>query len=266
MAGLAKTNKFLFSTASVLIGPQADFLKLNTAAHSIGLVKNVSVDASPTITDLTQGIMNDLVDNQVTNMNVTVGFEVYEYTPRNLAYGLTMDGSLAKYDTVLGTTYTLGAAVNAAATTFTLVGDRTQQFAAGSYGYLQEGTDDVVFVFKVASSTFTTPNTTVTITGYPIPTGMTFSTANGKAGILNKIDFDPTGVTSFMSCRIIGNMKNDGRPIVLHFPKCRITKGFNLRFAADNFGNLPFEFSPYQPIATDVGYSADFPQRTHVTM
>jgi hypothetical protein len=267
MAGFAKTSKFMFSSASILIAPQASFLALNAPAHSIGLVKNVTISADPRITELTQGIMNDLVDQQVTGMDVKVAAEVYEYTPRNLAYGLSLDGSLTKYDTVVGTTYPLAATVNAAATTLTVATDVTTAFAAGKWFFIQEGTDDYVYVAKVLSSTYGAPNTTITFTGYAIPTGMTFSTANGRIGLLNKIDFDPTAVSGFMAARIIGTMKNDsGRPITLHFPKIRITKGFNLRFATDNFGNLPFEFSPYTPTPSDAGYSADFPNRFHVTM
>lgn len=266
MAGAAKTSKFLFSTATVLVGPQSSFLTLNANAHSIGLVKNVTVDASPSMTELTQGIMNDLVDSQVTAMDVKVSCEVYEYTARNLAYGLMLDGSLAKFDDVVSTTYSLAGAVNAAATTFTVATDQTAKFTAGSYAFLQEGTDDYVHVVKVVSSTYAAPNTTVTFTGYAVPTGMSFSTANGRVGLFNKIDFDPNAVSSFMSCRIIGTGKNDKRPIVLHFPKIRVTKGFALRFASDGFGNMPFEFTPYTPISSDSGYSADFPNRFHATI
>lgn len=265
MAGTAKTDRFHFSTASVLVGKQSEFKSLNEAAHSIGLVKNVSVPADPTIVDLTQGITNDVVDQQVTGVNVRASMEVYEYTAKNLAYGLALDGTQTKFDSVTFTTQPLQAAVNAGATTFVMVGDHTTDFVPGAYGFLQEGSDSYVHIFKVTSSAFAAGNTTVTITGYPVPTGMTFSTANGRAGVSNKIDYDPNAISSYLSCRIIGTMKADKRPVVLHFPKIRILKGFNMRFAADNFGNMPFEFTPYTPIPTDAGYSADFPHRMSVT-
>lgn len=265
MAGTAKTSKFHFSTASVLVGKQSEFLTLNEASHSIGLVKNVAVTADPTIVDLTQGILNDVVDQQITGVNVRASFEVYEYTAKNLAYGMALDGTATTYNPVTATASPVKAAVAAGATTFTLDTDRTSDFVAGAYGFLQEGLDSYVHVFKVISSAFATGTTTVTITGYPVPTGMNFSTVNGRAGIFNKIDYNPANINSFLSCRIIGTMKNDNRPLILHFPKIRILKGFNLRFAADGFGNMPFEFTPYAPIASDVGYSADFAQRMTVT-
>ena len=34
-------------------------------------------------------------------------------------------------------------------------------------------------------------------------------------------------------------------------------KGLAINFATDNFSNMPFEANPYQPTATDVGYSLD---------
>lgn len=266
MSGNARTTKFHFSTASVLVGAQSEFLSLNTAAHSLGLVKNVAVSADPKIVDLTQGIMNDLVDQQVNGMDVKVSAEVYEYTPKNLAYGLGLDGALSKYTSVISTTYSPAANIIAAATTFTIAGDHTTDFVAGAYGFLQEGTDDYTHIFKVLSSAYAAPDTTVTFTGYPIPAGMSFSAVNGRLGLVNKIDFDPNAVTTFQSCRIIGTSKQDKRPVVMHFPKIKITKGFSMKFASDNYGNMPFEFSPYTPLASDVGYSPDFSQRLSVTL
>lgn len=266
MSGLAKTSNFHFSLASVLVGKQSDFLSLNEAEHSIGLVKNVTISADPSITDLTQGILNDLVDQQITGINIRASFEVYEYTSKNLAYGMALDGTSTAYNSVTQTATPLKANVAAGATTFTMDGDKTTDFVAGAYGFLQEGLDSYAHVFKVASSAFASGTTTVTITGYAVPTGMAFSTANGRAGVFNKIDYNPDHVSGFHSARIVGTMKKDNRPLILHFPKIRILKGFNLRFANDAFGNMPFEFSPYTPIPTDVGYSADFAQRMTVTM
>lgn len=265
MSGSAKTTKFHFSLASVLVGPQASFLSLNEADHSIGLVKNIAVTADPTIVDLTQGVINDVVDQQVTNVNVRASFEVYEYTAKNLAYSMALDGTSSLYTPVTQTSQPLKAAVAAGATTFTMDGDHTADFPAGSFGFLQEGLDSYAHIFKVVSSAFASTTTTVTITGYAVPTGMAFSTANGRAGVFNKIDYNPSAINTFHSCRIVGTMKNDSRPLVLHFPKIRILKGFNMRFASEAFGNMQWEFTPYTPIPTDTGYSADFAQRMSVT-
>ena len=44
-------------------------------------------------------------------------------------------------------------------------------------------------------------------------------------------------------------------PITLVFPKVKITRGMNLNFTTDNFGNMPFEFTPYSMVAGDALYN-----------
>ncbi len=258
--GIAQTGQFQFSTATVCLAPMAQQKAINPAVHSIGLTKNVKVDASPNKVDLTQGISNDVVATVINNINLVASCEVYEFTPKNLAYGLSLDGS--SLVTPAAPT-PLKAAVAAAATTFTLDGDQTAAFPAGSWGYLQEDNGDYVHVFRVASSAVATGTTTVTFTGYPVPAGMAFSTA-GRAGSYAKIDADPDQMNSYYAMRVIGTSIVDKRPITLHFPKVRITKGFSMAFSADNFGNLPFEFTPMAPIPNDVGYDPAFRNRMSV--
>lgn len=264
MAGLAKTDRFQFSTASILVGPQADQLKLNSVDHSIGLVKNVIVDANPTSIELTQGLQNDVVFSANNSMQLKISAEVYEYTARNLAYGLSLDATSPSLFTTSPVPVALTAPVAAAATTLTVSSDVSAQFPAGSWAFLQEGTDDVVHLFKVTSSAFASTITTITFTGYPVPTGMTFTTAAGRIGKVNKIDADPNASNASVAVRIIGNLVTDKRPIMLHFPKVKILKGFSMRFTSDGFGNLPFEFTPYTPVPTDPGYTADFKQRMSI--
>lgn len=262
MPGAPSTDQFFFSTATVLVGPQTDQVSLTPSKHSIGLVKNVSFEANPSTVDLTQGIQNDVVMQIVNNLDVKASMEVYEYTSRNLAYGLGLDGSLTKYtsntDVFLTTSSTA-----AAATTIIVTSDVTQKIAAGDWGFIQDGTDDKVHIFKVASVATTTGNTTITITGWPIPASVTFS-AGSRVGKVAKIDFDANATNAFFSVRVIGTLIKDKRPIVLHCPKVRITKGFSLKFASDGFGNMPFEFAPLLPISTDPGYTSEFNQRIHV--
>lgn len=82
MTGLAKSSEFLLSSATVMIGPMADLKKLNPAAHSIGLVKNMAVNIETSKTELTQGLSNDVVASVITGNTVTVAGEVYEYTAK----------------------------------------------------------------------------------------------------------------------------------------------------------------------------------------
>jgi hypothetical protein len=266
MAGLAKTNAFQFTMASVLIGPMASQLTLNTAAHSIGLVKGLKINSTTGFVDLGQGVQNQIIESMVNKFDVTCSCEVYEYTSRNLAYGLGLDGTAPTSYVPVVTDYPLAAAVAAAATSATVASDVHAQFLAGQFGYLQESSDDVCHVFKTnAASVYSSPNTTISFTGYPVPTGMAFDTANGVIGAFNKIDTNPVLANQYFAMRVVGVTSDASqRPVIVHFPKVKITKGFAMAFENSNFANLPFEFQPMVPVPNDPGYNADFSQMMSV--
>lgn len=259
--GLAKKDRFQFSMATLMVAPQADQVSINETAHALGLVKNVAVESTPGIVDLTQGVFNDVVASQTNDLQLKVSAEIYEFTAKNLMYGLGLDPSTT-HDPITDV-FPLAASVSGGATTATVSGDETTEFAAGKWIYLQEGTSDKIHVAKIASSAFST-NTTITFTGFPVPTDMTFSPTAGRVGVFHKIDVDPNAANKYFSVRIAGALHSDKRPIIIHFPKVRISKGFAMNFMNDNFGNLPFEITPMTPLSGDPGYSADFPNRMHL--
>lgn len=251
--GTAQTGRFQFSTATLCLAPMAQQKAINPQTHSVGLIKNVKVDATPSKVDLTQGPMNDVVATVVNGMPITVSGEVYEYTAKNLAYGLSLDPAgivdMAAPQAITG-------AVAAGATTFTTAA--ANAFAVGDWGYIQEGQDDQVHVFKVSA----VAGSAITFAGYPVPTGLSFSAGAGaRVGEFNKIDADPSKANNNFAARIIGVSVDSNVPVTLHFPKVRITRGFSMGFSADNFGNMPFELTPMVPLPTDAGYDPDFKTR-----
>jgi hypothetical protein len=252
--GTALTSRFMFGTASILVGPPLAQKALTPASHSLGLVKNVKVDAAPTKVDLTQGISNDVVATVTNGFPITISGEIYEYTAKNLAYGLGLDGGglVTQADGVA-----IGAPVASAATSVTVAS--AGAFQVGDWIYLQENQDDQIHVAQLSA----VAGTSLTFAGYPVPTGMSFST-NGRVGELTKTDADPVKANTNVSVRILGLSQKDKSPIILHFPKCRITKGFSMAFSSDNFGNMPFEFTPMTPLPDDPGYDANFRQRMSV--
>ena len=261
MPGLAKTSNFQFTTASVLIAPQASQLTLNAAAHSIGLVKNLNVTTDTGFVNLGQGVQNQIVASMVNKFDVKCSTEVYEYTSRNLAYGLGLDGTSAVTYVPIAADFPLAAAVAAAATTATVTTDVHTTFPVNQWGYLQEGTDDTVHVFKTNAAATYSSSTSISFTGYPVPTGMSFDTTAGVIGAFNKVDANPLLANQYFSVRIIGVTSDSSqRPVIIHFPKAKITKGFAMAFESNNFANLPFEFMPLVPSPSDPGYTADFNQ------
>lgn len=259
MAGEPKTNQFMLSSASLMLAPMADQLTINPAVHSIGLVKNVQVSADPQFVELGFGITNQLVMSVKNQTGLRVSAEVYEYTPKNLAYAIGLDVGASSY-AMNTTTYAVSAQVDAGDTTLTIATDVSSSFTVGKWFFLQTnaGGRDVVHVAKVSAVAYSSPDTTVTFTGFATPTGVDFAVATTRVGLINKMDVLNETENVTFSCRIVGLMAKDKRPVIIHMPKVKVTRGFNMNFSTENFGNLPFELTPYQPIVGDPGYSADF--------
>jgi hypothetical protein len=262
MFGLARTDDFMLSTATLMVGALGQVANLNPSTHAIGLVKNLVISQDTTLTELTQGITNDVVASLVTGNSITGSCEVYEYTSRNLAYGLMLDGTQAAFNANT-LVHNPNAAINAAATTLTLATDLTTTYTVGSWIFIQDMNTDRVHIARVSASAFATATTTVTFAGYAIPAGVTFPATTTRVGKVNKLDSSPSN-TNF-SMKIVGQIADTfNTPVTILIPKAKITKGFSMAFNADNFGNLPFEFVPYVPVPTDPGYDANFAQRLHV--
>lgn len=247
--GTAKTGRFQFSTATLCIAEMKDQLAINPLIHSLGLVKNVKVDATTSKVDLTQGIQNDVIASVVNGNPITGSGEVYEYTAKNFAYGLSQDPTgIVDMALPVG----VAAPVAAKATEVTLA-DTIDGAAVGSWIYIQENLDDQIHIAKLSA----VADKSLTFAAFPLPDGLAFS-ANARVGLLNKIDTDASKSNNNFAVRIIGIALDGSTPITLHFPKCRITKGFSMAFSSDNFSNMPFEWTPLVPLPTDEGYSSDF--------
>jgi hypothetical protein len=254
MAGTAQTKSFLLSSATVMVGPQADLHKLNPAEHSIGLVKNFTMNADPTFVELTQGLKNHIVMSVKNGEGIRCSMEVYEYTLRNLAYAAGFDASGAGYDPV-DTIWVTSAAI-ATNTVVEVASDITTDLAAGDYVFLQNGYDDKVHIAKVASAVFATSKTTVTFaTGYETPVGASFPIGS-RLGKVKKLEMgNGTNVQPELAAKIVGLLPKDNAPFTILLPRMKISKGFGVAFQTDNFGNLPFEFTPYAGTPEDPFYA-----------
>lgn len=257
MPGLAKTDKFLLSTATVMIGAMTDLHNLNPAAHSIGLVKNFQLSMEPEYTELTQGLTNAVVMSVRTSEPVRASMEVYEYTLRNITYAAGLDASGTAYDTISGLALST-ASISAAATAIVVAGDVTLTYPVGSFIFIQAGTgdnSDIVHIAKVSAVAYASPNTTITFTGYAIPTGVTFPVGSRvgkivKTPLSSGVIFQPE-----LCAKVVGTLPKNNEPFTILFPKIKITNGLNIAFDSGQFTNLPFEFTPYAGVSTDPFYS-----------
>jgi len=256
MSGLAKTNEFLLSSATIMIGTAADrtdLFVLSPEKHSLGLVKNITVNSETSETELTQGINNQPVASVNTSESTSIACEVYEYTKRNLAYAAQVDARSAGFDSFGAAgvfTTTTAIASGAAITTITLTATPTTGLiVAGDWICLQDSLilDHTVFA-KVASIT----GAVITLdTSYAVP--LAANTGFGAGSKVWKVTPLKIGQQArfTVAIKITGLLPETGEPISLLFPKAKITKGLALSFATDNFTGMPFEFKPYALTAAD---------------
>ena len=108
MAGEARTSAFSLAAATVMLGLQSELFNLEPDQNSIGLVKNFTATATPTFTNLTQGVEGNTVASVMTNNVVRATFETYEYTARNLAYALSLEGGSLTQPPSSGSTWETG--------------------------------------------------------------------------------------------------------------------------------------------------------------
>lgn len=254
MAGYAKTNSFLLSTATLMIGPTTDLYNLNSN-HSVGLVKNLTVTSEPTYTELYQGVKQSMVYSVKTQNPVTISCEVYEYTSKNLTYALGLDGSTLSTQT----TYPLAANITGPSTSVAVTSSSNPGWASGNWIMIQENKTDVVHIGRINTYSYTSPTASVTLTSATqVPSGVSFTSASGRAGRMNVIDIGNKVDEPFFSCKIVGILPENSLPVTILIPKVRITRGFTLAFTSDNYGNMPFELAVFDLVPTDPFYN-DFP-------
>ncbi|WP_353645767.1 hypothetical protein [Mesorhizobium sp. WSM2239] len=255
MAGNAKTNKFMLSTATVMLGPLADLHALNPTEHSIGLVKNFQLTGEAQYTELTQGIRNAVVMSVRTGEGLRTSCEVYEFTAKNLAFAAGLDASGTSYD-VVDEWSALAAVADDASTELTLAAATTAPIAVGDYIFLQKGQDDYVHVVKVGAIDITVPASPeiTPAAGFEVPAGMSFPIGT-RVGRLKRVDIGTSVTQPDLACKVTGILPKDNSPFTILLPKVKVTRGLGVSFASDNFSNMPFEMQPYEMVMADPFYS-----------
>ena len=241
--GLAMTNRFMLGAATLLLGPQADLFNLTRATHSVGLIKNFALTAEPTFTDLSQGVKNTLVYSVMTGNNARASAELYEFTPKNLAYVAQMNGATMTVATNIETTLSAGVTASAGSPATAVDVTSATGFAEGDWILIQDPTtpDDAV-VRKIAS-----------IATNAITTNPNIQRNLANASVVRRVNFVDVGTKEeqpFFSAMVLGTLA-DGSEISVALPKVRITNGLNLSFATNDYGNMPIELGIYDLTPTD---------------
>lgn len=249
MAGEARSSNFMLGTATVMIGPRDKLYELNPQEHSLGLVKNFVCESTKEQLELGQGVQNTTVFTRSTGSTTRGTFEAYEYTPKNLAYALSLDGGsvMDKPGTPRKTT---ALSTNGSDGTHTLTVDSPttpQTIAIGDFVTLREPSNNNVYLAKVQQ---VTPSMIVRV-----DVGNTKKFEIGTVvQACNVLAVGNSSESEEYAAKVVGQMA-DGTWVSLFFPRIRITSGMTLAFSTDNYGNQPFEFKPMQLIAGEKFYA-----------
>jgi hypothetical protein len=243
-----------------MIAPYADVVsvfELTPDLHSVGMVRNVTLNQESDQIELRKGIQQNLVDSKKSNVKTTLSAEVFEFSAQNVFYSLSIGSQAVALKRGKLKTAAAGDDATIVVTSDPLPGDATSGISAagdipnGATVLLQipgSGNDYVLPVRVTADTTVATTDYTVTVA---IPTGMDFPIGT-KVWIVNEVPVASTAEQDFFKVKVVGTLSNNERPVTLILPKVKINKGFQIQFDEGNYTSMPFEFSPYFLAASEV--------------
>lgn len=259
MAADTKTNAYLLGNATLMMTPFGnDPFALTPANDSIGMVKNIAMNVESDTIELRNGIQQVLVDSQKSNVRTTISAEVYEFSAKNLLLGLSFNRSVTPPKRGKLKAAITGPTATIVVNTNPLPGDPSSGISAvgdipmGSTVIIQRanGEDDYVIPLRVTAATTTSASDyTVTVA---VPTGMTFA-AGDTVWVVNEVPIGDQADQDFFSLKIAGTLSNYDKPVVMIIPKVKVTRGFQINFSETDYGNMPFEFTPYYLNSTEAG-------------
>jgi|26BtaG_2_1085354.scaffolds.fasta_scaffold00023_85 hypothetical protein len=257
MAGEAKTTDFMLGTATVMIGNPEDLYKLNPEQHSVGLVKNFTIEATKERSDLTQGRTNDVVFTLTTGATTRGTFEMYEYTEKNLAYALGLDGGELVSPEGDAHVVKTSASFSAGSVTLALNDGTGQDIEVGSWVSVRDPISENIVLGTVKTTSGLTDGTAATATievEVPDSTMAWEVPAGAYVSLVTVLDVGSTDVDRDFAAKVQGQLAN-GKWITLLIPKMRVSSGLTMAFGTDNFGNTPFEFTPLKVTPSDTYYA-----------
>lgn len=259
MAADVKNNAFLLGEATLMIAPYADatsVFELTPDLHSVGMVRNVTLNQESDQVELRKGIQQNLVDSKKSNVRTSLSAEVFEFSAQNIFYSLSVGQTATAVKRGKLKTAANGAQATIVVNSDPLPGDPTSGISAigdvpnGATVLLQipGAANDYVLPVKVTAATSGAgPDYTITAA---IPAGMSFPVGT-KVWVVNEVPVASTAEQDFFKVKVVGTLSNNERPVTLILPKVKIMKGFQIQFDEGNYTSMPFEFAPYFLSATE---------------
>lgn len=241
------TNKFHIGSPEIRLGPMTKANKL-TQANSVGLLQSANVKFNQTSVDLKAGLPKTIVDTAVTEIEVTVDAQIYEFSRKNLRI-LMGEGVEAlapsEYNGLVTTAI-------AASTTGTTDIETDILLTAVNVGdlltiYSPAAPQNVSVVKVTAKAMITVDKAKVTIDNTKTP--LLFDLSVGDVVFkANQIGIGNSTATNYFSCDVLGMEHSSGRPIGFRFWKAALGgTGLDYGFSSDNFASSPMTIKVLQP-------------------
>lgn len=241
--GTAQGGAFILQNATIMLGDLGDGEDLIPELHSLGLFKEATVNIARTFTSLAQGVRQQKVDEQLTGEDITVTGKGYEFGAKQLTYALGQDGH-GLTSTGLRTTNTL--AVTSGGTDLTLAS--VTGLAVGDYLVVAPNGDSDAGLVVVISSL------TGLVVGLDRPLAMAIPLGSHVTKSRITLVGGDNYVNTYKSMKVTSAAVN-GDPIVMIFPKVKVTSSFTLGLSSQDYASTPFTFQSYAMTPAEIGYA-----------
>lgn len=243
--GTAKTDKFLIGSCSMLIGAVGDPASLDES-NSMGLVKDVTLEFTPTYTDLQQGVENKTIFSVKTGNDTRITGTSYEFTDHNLAYAAGLNGD--DIEVIEGTPYTVTAAADDSGVVSLTVDDPTKPvvLAKGDTVVLHSKEFSVI-TEVVDASELSTQKLKVAGDWHAKVT------EGAKVTKVNVLALGRKQKPAYYSAKLVGELPNGDVAVVL-VPKAQFKSGLSMAFTTSDFSNLNMELAPMALLQSDEAY------------
>ena len=259
MAGLAVTDNEILSSATVMIGPRADLLGLNSLQHSVGLAKNFSLSTSPSYNALTQGLTNETVQSVMTASGLSMSVDAYEFTQKNLQYVSGLDGSASSFEAVDIDTTTV--AFTPGDTDIVVAGDVSANYAVGDRVVIQVGTTDQTHTVILSAVAATTDTTLSFTADWTTPVGALDYPIGSRVIKAKSTNYGGVSTTPTFAMKVVGTLPANGTPISIMVPRVRITGGMAVNMSPDTWASMPVQFTP-EALRPGEDFYSMFPNNT----
>lgn len=248
--GSPKTRQFRIGTFEVRIGPMSSAGRLS-AAHSIGILDQVTLNIEQTSVDLLGGFPQKIIDTALTSQASSISATLREYSRRNL--NVMLGNAVADYDsTDTKSTVDTTAPIAADATSITLT-DAT--------GFAE---DDIIVIFEVGKPESVTVSKIDSIAANVLTLVTGLGTVAAFATGANVVCYKSPAVAigglsdvNYFAVQLLQVERGTSRPMGFNFWKAAIGGNVSVGASPTEFSSTEMTLKLLEPAASEYATGGD---------